>query len=199
MYYDFSFCDDISPYYKELEILADIIPTNSIVVPNAKSMPFSFALSKNKKVTACFEEKRYLFMLLAFAEEPRRFSAHLKTMVPFDESYLNFAMNNNRDIDPWNQAILFYSLHYFSKQLCSFDGPFEEGFEFDLYLSHIDKLSLVNKRRFNIKYQEPTTGFKLYEFPQPDQELEAGSLVITNRIMNSLDLLFEDKLKIYGV
>ena len=185
MYYDFSFCDDISPYYKELEILADIIPTNSIVVPNAKSMPFSFALSKNKKVTACFEEKRYLFMLLAFAEEPRRFSAHLKTMVPFDESYLNFAMNNNRDIDPWNQAILFYSLHYFSKQLCSFDG-------------HIDKLSLVNKRRFNIKYQEPTTGFKLYEFPQPDQELEAGSLVITNRIMNSLDLLFEDKLKIYG-
>jgi hypothetical protein len=199
LYYNYSFCDDITPYSKELEILSSIIPTNRIVIPNAKSMPFSFALSKSKNIVACFEERKYLFMIVAFLEEQKRFLAHLNNLIPFDENFLNFAINNKKDIDPWNQAILFYNLHYFSKQLCSFDGPFEEKIDFDGFIKHIKSLRAINKRRFNVKFEEPTAGFKLYEFPNPDIDFESGSVVITNRIIPELDLLFEDKLKIYGV
>ena len=199
MYYDFSFCDDIRPYSKELEILSDLVPTNTIVVPNAKSMPFSFALSKNKKIVTCFEEKKYLFMFVAFLEEQQRFLHHLEALVPFDDNFLNFCLNNSRNIDPWNQAVLFYNLHYFSGRLCSFDGPFKEEKDFDLFANHLKSLRRINKRRFDLKFGEPDAGFKLYEFPNPSINFENGSVVITNRAIPDLDLLFEDKLKIYGV
>ena len=199
MYHSFSFCDDIRPYHKELEILDSIIPTNKIVVPDAKSMPFSFALSKGKRVVACFEEKKYLFMLVAFLEEQKRFLQHLEDLIPFDHNFINFSLNNKRNIDPWNQAILFYNLHYFSTQLCSFDGPFEEEKDFDSFLDHLRCLRATNKRRFDVKFKKTDTGFKLYEFPNPDTIFEPGSVVVSNRAIPNLDLLFEDKLKIYGV
>jgi hypothetical protein len=199
LYYNYSFCDDITPYFKELEILESIIPTNTIVLPNAKSMPFSFALSKSKRIVACFEERRYLFMLVAFLEEQRRFTQHLESLVPFDDTFLNFALNNSRDIDPWNQAILFYSLHYFSKQLCSFDGPFAEQNDFEKFVNHLKSIRAMNKRRFDVRFEESVDGFKLYEFPNPGVCFEPNSIIITNRIIPELDLLFEDKLKIYGV
>tara|TARA_R110000822_G_scaffold131308_1_gene268277 strand:+ start:553 stop:1152 length:600 start_codon:yes stop_codon:yes gene_type:complete len=199
LYYTYSFCNDLAPYLKELEILHSIIPTNTIVIPNAKSMPFSFALSKSKRIITCFEERKYLFMLLAFLEEQQRFLRHLKTLVPFDENFLNFAMNNTKEIDPWNEAVLFYNLNYFSKQLCSFDGPFDEEQDFDSFQTHLSRLTRINKRRFDVKFEETPPGFKLYEFPNPNTHFDAGSVVITNRIIPELDLLFEDKLKIYGV
>ena len=199
MYYNFSFCDDLGQYASELKKLNEFLPYNDIVVPNAKSMPFSFGLSKSRKIIACFEEKKYLFMLIAFLEETSRFLGHLKSLIPFDENYLNFAMNNTREIDPWNQAILFYNLHYFSNQLCSFDGPFEEVLDFKTFTKHINSLQGVNKRRFDVRFNEGPKGTKLYEFPDPETILESGSIVITNRTIQDLELLFQDKLKIYGV
>ncbi len=199
MYHNFSFCDDIRPYSKELKVLSDLVPTNTVVIPRAKSLPFSFALSKSKRIVACFEEQKYLFMLVAFLEEQKRFLAHLETLVPFEENFINFALNNKRAIDPWNQAILFYNLHYFSKQLCSFDGPFEEEKDFDSFLEHLKSLRFVNKRRFDVKFNENVEGFRVYEFPSPHEVFEPGSIVITNRTIPELSLLFEDKLKIYGV
>ena len=138
-------------------------------------------------------------MLVAFLEERQRFLSHLGSIVPFDSDFINFALNNKRAIDPWNQAILFYSLNYFSARLCSFDGPFDEKMDFDLFLNHLKSLTAINKRRFDIKFEQSTAGFKLYEFPSVDTDFENGSLVITNRVIPNLDLLFEDKLKIYGV
>ena len=199
MYYPFSFCDSVQDYSNELHFLDENIAHNRIVVPNAKSMPFSFALSKSRKVNACFNDKKHLFMLLAFLEERERFTDHLLSLIPFDENYINFAMNNNREIDPWNQAIILYTLNFFSNQICSFDGPFPEEFEFDTLKQHLRRLSTVNKRRFNVSFEEVKSGFKVYEFPDRDTDLEKGSLVVTNRIMSDCCLLFQDKLKIYGV
>lgn len=199
MYYPFSFCDSIQNYSNELRFLDENISHSKIVVPNARSMPFSFSLSKSRKINACFNDKKHLFMLLAFLEERNRFTNHLLNLIPFDENYLNFALNHKRKIDPWNEAIIMYTLNYFSNRLCSFDGPFPEDLNFDSLRMHLKNLSMVNKRRFDVSFEEEPSGFKLYEFPSRDTEFEKGSVIVTNRIMNDCFLLFEDKLKIYGV
>ena len=186
-------------YYNELRFLDDNISHNKIIVPNARSMPFSFSLSKNRKINACFNDKKYLFMLLAFLEERDKFTNHLLRLIPFDENYLNFALNHKRKIDPWNEAIIMYTLNYFSNNLCSFDGPFSKNIDFDSLKRHLKNLSIVNKRRFDISFEEEPSGFKLYEFPARDTIFDEGSLIITNRTMKNCFLLFEDKLKIYGV
>jgi len=199
LYYPFSFCDSLRGYSNELRFLDENIPHSKIIVPNAKSMPFSFSLSKNRKINACFNDKKYLFMLLAFLEERDKFTNHLLSLIPFDDNYMNFALNHKRKIDPWNEAIVMYTLNYFSNQLCSFDGPFSENPDFDSLRQHLKSLSTVNKRRFDVSFEEEPSGFKLYEFPDRDTKFQEGSLIITNRNINNCFLLFEDKLKIYGV
>jgi hypothetical protein len=203
LYYNYSFCDDITPYSKELKFLDNMITTNEIVIPNAKSLPFSFALSKGRKISVhyCENTIKYFYMLNAFITSKDRYLKHILSYIPFDDNFLNFCLNNNIRMNEWDQAVLFFILNHYSIPVHSFDGPYFGTGKDDKVKKHLSFLASVHKRKFNIVFNqllEPNKTY-LYEFPNPDIDFESGSVVITNRIIPELDLLFEDKLKIYGV
>jgi hypothetical protein len=200
LYYDFSFCDDIASYESELNVLDSILPNRTLSVANSTSLPFSFALSKSRKVHCYYNNINYLLMMVAFTEERKRFFDAIKSMVPFDDGFLNFALNTQKKIDPWYRAVLDYFLNFYSKSLCSFDGPFLDNENPNLIREHISKILMFPKRKFELYYeQEPEGGILFYEMPNMDQKFRKNSIIITNRVLPDLDLLFEDKLKIYGV
>jgi hypothetical protein len=203
LYYKHSFCDDIAPYSNELKFLDDILTTRHIVVPDAKSLPLSFALSKSRKIQAHYSEKtiKYYYMLMAFTTNKDRFLEHIMSYIPFDDNFLNFSLNNNLKMNEWNQAVLFFILNHYSIPAQSFDGPYFGPEKNDKVKKHLSFLASVHKRKFNILFNQPVEpiGICLYEFPSSDVVFEPNSIVITNRIIPELDLLFEDKLKIYGV
>ena len=41
--------------------------------------------------------------------------------------------------------------------------------------------------------------FNIYEFPNKLVDIQSNSIIITNRYLSDYKMLFEDKLKIYGV
>ena len=201
MYYDFSFCDDIRPYSKEISALDSIIGNNSFTIVGAKSMPFSFALCRNRKITAIFDNPKYYMMIMAFLEEQNDFFNSASSLVPFDDNFLNFALNNTKKINPWQESILFFLLNYYSVPLMSFDGPYLNKLGREDLIRHFSYLSRVHKRKFNVCYNEQPqkNELLLYEFPNKGISFRDGSLIVTNRNIESANLLFEDKLKIYGV
>ena len=73
MYYDYSFCDDISSYKKELDVLDNILPIRKLVVANSTSLPFSFALARDRKVDCYYNNVNCLLMMAAFTSERKRF------------------------------------------------------------------------------------------------------------------------------
>ena len=199
MYYDFSFCDDITAYSNEMVALDNIIGNTAITVPDAKSMPFP--LCRNRKITAIFKNPKYYVMLSAFLEEQRAFFRSVGSCIPFDDNFLNFALNNTKKMNPWQETVLFYLLNYCSVPLMSFDGPYITNITKNNLNKHLSRLSRIHKRRFNLQYgEEPKENeLLLYEFPNRDINFREGSLIITNKIIENANLLFEDKLKIYGV
>ena len=201
MYYEFSFCDNIAPYSTEIEALDNIIGNNNISVPSAKSMPFSFALCRNRKITAIFDNPKYYMMILAFLEEQSNFFKSVMSFVPFDDNFLNFALNNTKRMHPWQELTLFFLLNYYSAPLMSFDGPYLENLGREDLSKHFSHLSRIHKRKFQIYYNvtPKKDELLLYEFPNSDVSFREGSLIITNKIIENANLLFEDKLKIYGV
>ena len=124
-----------------------------------------------------------------------------KQFIPFDDNFLNFCLKNQTVQGVWNHSILFFLLNYYSNKIDSFDGPFEENVDFDTIKEHLKTLNIFNKRRLKIKLGQSTgvEGTRLYEFPDPTTQFIKNSFVITDRTIPSLGLLFEDKLKIYGV
>jgi hypothetical protein len=203
LYYNYSFCDDITPYSNELEFLDKMLTSNHLVIPNAKSLTFSFALSRSRKIEAHYCDKtiKYFYMLLAFMTNKDKFFKHIISYIPFDDNFLNFCLNNNLKLNEWNQAVLFFILNYYSVPVHSFDGPYYGIEKNDKVKKHLSFLGSVPKRRFKIIFDQPIEPSKtyLYEFPNTDVCFEPNSIIITNRIIPELDLLFEDKLKIYGV
>lgn len=201
MYYDFSFCDNISSYSNEISALDSIIGNTNITVPNARSMPFSFALCRNRKITAIFNNPKYYIMMMAFCEERSNFFKSSLSFIPFDDNFLNFALNNKRKINPWQESILFFLLNYCSAPLMSFDGPYFKDITHDGLTKHFSRLARIHKRKFVIQHNEEPKENELilHEFPNVDTKFREGSLIITNKILDNANLLFEDKLKIYGV
>jgi hypothetical protein len=201
LYYNFSFCDDISKYKNEIHILDELLDNNPLIIPNATSMPFSFALSRSRKVNPYFQNKKYLFMLVGLLEEKKRFINNILAFIPFDNQFLNFCLNNKNKMNEWQQGLLFYIINYYSTSLCSFDGPFPEEPDFHTIKSHLMSLLTVGRRRFNINFGDDSAndGTRLYEFPNNISDFRKGSLIITNKTLQNYELLFEDKLKIYGV
>ena len=200
MYYNFSFCDNIQVYKNEIDFLDKLIGANKITVHNATTLPFAFALSNNRKLFANFNHMNLFFMFAAFETEKDRFLTHIKRYLPFDEEFINFALNREEEIDPWKEAIISYLLCYASTALCSFDGPFDDV-DFSLLKKHLNKISRCPTRNISCHYKEvlPTDGINLFEFPESVNNLPSNSIIITNKSLNDKQLLFEDKLKIYGV
>ena len=199
MYYDYSFCDNIQAYKKELEFLNDFVTSKEIVAQNATTMPFCFPLSKTRKITALFSNLKCFYMFAAWETEKEKFLSSIDKYAPFDDNLLNFASNNTLDIDPWDQSILQYVLSYSSKGFCSFDGPFND-FDNETYRKHLVKLMKTRNKNIIAEYQQKVENkFNIYEFPNKLVKFLPNSLIITNRYLEDYDLLFEDKLKIYGV
>jgi len=200
LYYNYSFCDDITGYKNELDVLDSILPSRKLVVANSTSLPFSFALARDRKVDCYYNNVNYLLMMAAFTSERKRFFDTMRSMIPFDENFLNFALNNKKKIDPWYRAVLDYFLNFYSKSLCSFDGPFLENENPDIIKQHLKQIFMFPRRKFELYYnEEPQGNILFYEMPNKEQEFRKNSIIITNRVIPHLDLLFEDKLKIYGV
>ena len=58
----------------------------------------------------------------------------------------------------------------------------------------------TRNKNINAEYQEEVKGqFNIYEFPNKLTDIQNRSLIITNRHLDDYELVFEDKLKIYGV
>ena len=82
MYYDYSFCDDISLYKKELDFLDKTIPNINIVAQNATTMPFSFCLSKTRHVKALFSNLKCYYMFAAWETEKEKFLSSIDKYAP---------------------------------------------------------------------------------------------------------------------
>lgn len=201
MYYDFSFCNDISDYKKELQALDTIIGYRSVIVPNAVSMPFSFPLSKGRKIAANFDDIRFYSMFAAYETELKRYIDNILSFDPIDKTFFDFILNK-KQTDLWYDACLYYIAFFYSNRLNSFDGPFPDEISRSLLTKNLKYLSSVIKNRLTFLFNEnieDNNSILLYEFPQAEQEFKKNSLIITNKYHDNLNLLFEDKLKIYGV
>ena len=199
MYYDYSFCDDVTPYSKELEFLDNMIPNTNIVAHKATTIPFSFCLSKSRHLTALFSNLKCYYMLAAWETEKEKFLSSINKYSPFNDDLIQFALNNTLDIDAWDQSILQFVLSYSSNGLCSFDGPYNK-FDSDAFRKHLVKLMRTRSKNITAEYQLEKQGeFNIYEFPSKLVDFLPNSVIITNRYIEGCDLLFEDKLKIYGV
>jgi len=199
LYYDYSFCDDISLYKKELDFLDKTIPNINIVAQNATTMPFSFCLSKTRHVKALFSNLKCYYMFAAWETEKEKFLSSIDKYAPFNDDLIQFALHNTLDIDPWEQSILQFILSYSSNGLCSFDGPYNQ-FNPELYRKHLVKLMKTRNKNITSEYQIKAQGdLNIYEFPSKLIEFIPNSIIITNRYISGYKLLFEDKLKIYGV
>jgi len=200
LYYNFSFCDNIKIYEKEISFLDNLIGANNITVHNATTLPFAFALSNSRKLFANFNQTSLFFMFCAFETEKDRFLTHIRRYLPFDEEFINFALNREVSIDPWKEAIVSYLLCFASTALCSFDGPFGDVDE-SLLRQHLNKISRYPVRNLTCYYKEslPTGGINLFEFPESINNIPTNSIIVTNKSYDDKQLLFEDKLKIYGV
>jgi hypothetical protein len=201
LHYNYSFCNDIGPYKAELKFLDLFLQDKNIIIPNAKALPYSFSLSKNRNINAFFTNEKYFHMFNNYLQQKDKFLHYIKQFIPFDDNFLNFCLKNQNVQGAWNRSILFFLLNYCSNKIDSFDGPFEENVDFDSINEHLKTLNVFNKRRLKIKLGQPTgvEGTRLYEFPDKNTQFIKNSFVITDRIIPSLGLIFEDKLKIYGV
>lgn len=200
MYHKFSFCKNISGYEQELRFLNKILePYGEINVLQATTIPFSFALSSNKIVNAYFEDKDYFHLWRCFIEAKDAFLNHLLYFRKIDPSFLNFCLNNKRKKDVWMKTLLFYIVNLYSNNLHSYDGPWIDDADINLLRSNILDLKTSSNKSIRIFNCEPNlNNVCIYEFPVENDFLE-GSIVITNKKMDNLHLLFEDKIKIYGV
>lgn len=201
MHYNYSFCNDIRVHKAELKFLDLFLQNKNIIIPNAKSLPYSFSLSKDRNINAFFTNEKYFHMFNNYVQQKDKFLYYIKQFIPFDDNFLNFCLKNQTVQGVWNHSILFFLLNYYSNKIDSFDGPFEENVDFDSIKEHLKTLNIFNKRRLKIKLGQSTgvEGTRLYEFPDPTTQFIKNSFVITDRTIPSLGLLFEDKLKIYGV
>jgi hypothetical protein len=201
LHYDFSFCNNISDFQNELKALDSLIGYNDIAVPNAVSMPFAFALSKGRRVQASFNDIRFYSMFIAYETDMKRFIDNILSFEPIDEKFFNFILNKKTK-DYWYDACLYYIGFFFSNRLDSYDGPFPSIVDRNLLIKNLKYLPSVVKTRFSFLFNEEiknNNSVLLYEFPSNDIDLKSGSVVITNKELKDCSLLFEDKLKIYGV
>lgn len=200
MYHKYSFCDDVTHNKNELEFLDKALNCKHFVVRNATTMPFSFALSKNRKVTALFSNIKNFFMFAAWETEKDRFLKYISKYIPFDEDLFNFALHNKLDSSPWQQSHLQFILCFTSHGFCRFDGPFDKPDEL-LTRRHVSRLMATKNKNITAEYQIeiPNESVNLYEFPTKGQEFLPNSFIITDKRIDDYNLLFEDKLKIYGV
>ena len=198
MYYDYSFCNDINPYRKELEFLDSIIPREFNVI-SAKSCPLAFSLSNNRVANLYFQLEKYFYIFAAFTEQKQDFIDSLQAFVPFKKDLLEFSSRNYGENNLWNIATSFYLANYFSVAIDSSDGPWPDDLDFKAFKKHLVRLSLTSNR-LNLFFEKtPDNDFiNIVEFPQT-LELPEGTIAITNKNFPQHNLLFEDKLKIYGV
>ena len=197
MYYDFSFCNDIRPYENELKFLDSVLPREFNVI-NAKSCPLTFALSRGRTTNIHFALEKYFYIFAAYTEQKQDFINGLLTFVPFKKDLLDFASRNYNEKNLWNVALSFYLANYFSNTIDSSDGPWPDDLDFKSFKKHLVNLNLTNSHLKLFFNKEPDLDLiNVYEFPQSDKFVE-GSLIITNINYNNYNLLFEDKLKIYG-
>jgi len=198
LYYDYSFCNNVSPYKKELEFVDSLLPRDFNVI-SAKSCPLTFSLTKNRTANLYFDLEKYFYVFAAFTEQRHDFIDSLRAFVPFKKDLLEFSSRNYSERNLWNIATSFYLANYFSAAIDSSDGPWPDDLDFKEFKKHLVKLSLTNNR-LNLFFDEkPNNDFiNVIEFPQT-QELPEGTVVITNKNFSQYSLLFEDKLKIYGV
>ena len=200
MYHKFSFCKNLSGYEQELDFLDKILkPYDQINTLQATTIPFSFALSADKIVNAYFVDKDYEHLLRCFLEAKDTFLNHLLHFRKVDENFLNFCLNNKRKKDVWMKTLLFYIINLYSNNLYSYDGPWFDKTDVSLLKSNILDLKMSSNKSIKIHKDETLlNNVCLYEFPDVEDFIE-GSIVITNKKINNLHLLFENKVKIYGV
>jgi len=198
LYYDFSFCNDISPYENELRFLDSIVPREFNVI-SAKSCPLTFSLSNNRIANLYFELEKYFYIFAAFTEQKQDFIDSLQTFIPFQKDLLEFSSRNYKEKNLWNIAASFYLANYFSSAIDSSDGPWPDDLDFKAFKKHLVKLSLATNR-LNIFFDKRPDNdlINVIEFPQTEN-IPEGTIMITNKSYPQYDLLFEDKLKIYGV
>lgn len=197
MYYDYSFCNNVSPYRKELEFLDSILPREFNVI-SAKSCPLTFSLSCNRVANLYFGLEKYFYMFAAFTEQKQDFIDSLLAFVPFKKDLLEFSSRNYGEKNLWNIATSFYLANYFSVAVDSSDGPWPDDLDFKGFKKHLVKLSLTSNRLNLFFDKNPDSDIiNVIEFPQKEKITE-GTIVITNKNHSQLNLLFEDKLKIYG-
>ena len=202
MYYDFSFCADVSSYKKELDVLDYVFSHNGVFAPNSETMPFSFSLSKSRHIVGNFENLKLYSMFLAYETEMRRFFETILSFEPIDNNFISFISKNKKQKDPWYEACLYFIAAFYSDTINSFDGPYPENIDKDSMTKHLKRLQSVMKRKLTFTYNEPDAYqdyICFYEFPNDVEDLKKGSIIIDNKYHKNLDLLFEDKLKIYGV
>lgn len=187
------------PYDSELRFLDSYCKKNKIIVRDATTMPLSFCLAKNRKVVSVFSTLKNYYMFAAFETERDRFIKNLKQMIPFEKDLLHFALNNETVSDPWKLALLQYYICYFSTSIGSYDGPFSD-LEFTKLNKTLSKLLSFPARNLDCQFESTNIndGINIYEFPHNNNFL-SNSVIITNRDILNGKLLFEDKLKIYGV
>ena len=192
----------MSSYKKELGVLDYIFSHKSIFVPNAVTMPFSFSLARSRPVVANFEDLRLYSMFLAYETEMKRFFETILSFEPLDANFISFISKNKKQKDPWYDACLCFIASYYSEAINSFDGPYPEVIEKNLIAKHLKRLQSVIKTKLSFTFEEGGSypnHIAFYEFPESIENLKKGSVVIDNKHHQDLDLLFEDKLKIYGV
>tara|TARA_B100002019_G_C21171613_1_gene548750 strand:+ start:254 stop:850 length:597 start_codon:yes stop_codon:yes gene_type:complete len=198
LYYDYSFCNDVNPYRKELEFLDSIVPREFNVI-SAKSCPLTFSLSNNRIANLYFELEKYFYIFAAFTEQKQDFIDSLQAFVPFKKDLLEFSSTNYNEKNLWNIATSFYLANYFSAAVDSSDGPWPDDLDFKSFRKHLVKLSLTNNRLNLFFDKRPDNDLiNVIEFPQTE-EIPEGTIIITNKNYPQHNLLFEDKLKIYGV
>ena len=200
MYYDYSFCSDITPYIKELNLLDSIISSREFNVIGAKSCAFTFSLLKNRKANLFFDHDKYFLMYAAFSTQKSEFLQSVNCFDSFDKQMLDFCVTNYSEKSPWNTAIYFYLMNYFSIPLDSSDGPWYDNLDFIKLKKHLISLSLFSESKIECFYKENKKNnfINVYEFPIEDK-FEKDSIIITHKHYDDLELIFEDKLKIYGV
>jgi len=173
---------------------------NELNILTAKSMSFGFALSFNRHVNCYFDDNDYLELWKTFLKNKNKFLTHSLYFKNVNHDFLNFCAYNKNKKTHWMKNLTFFIANIYSNNINSSDGPWFNTVSDSMLRKHIIDLKTCNLDNINICTGDVDDEIpSIYDFPSEDTELISGSIVITNKVFNNLHLLFENKLKIYGV
>ena len=201
MYYNFSLCDNLKAYDQELKFLDTMLHDyKELNILSAKSMSFGFALSLDRQINCFFDDDDYHELWKVFLKNKDRFLKHSLYFKNINQDFLTFCAYNKNKKSQWMKSLTFFIANVYSNNINSSDGPWFNTINDSTLRKHIIDLKTCNLHNINICTGEIDHGIaSIYDFPSEDTQLIPGSIVITNKVFNNLHLLFENKLKIYGV